>query len=399
VMIRVDVDGGEAHARDLGDGPPERRHGLAAPPFAHVGDALENRSFHGAIIAKLLRYTTWAMPALPVGKLPPLLLQRLLRAHASDDPRVVVGPQVGEDAAVLDIGDRYLVVTADPITFATDEVGWYALHVNANDLAVRGARPLWFLATVLLPESGATELGVERLFADLRLACSELGVALVGGHTEVTAGLPRAIVSGCMLGEVEKDRLVTTGGARPGDALLLTKGVPLEGASIIARERAAEAERRGVPADVLKRARDFLRHPGISVLPEARAACGAARVHAMHDPTEGGVATACWELAQAADVGIHVDRERIPVLREGRVLCEAFGLDPLGTIASGSLLLAVDPADAPVVIAACREAGVDCAQIGRVTEASQGVSLATGGHARPMPTFPQDQITRIFSEG
>ena len=339
------------------------------------------------------------MPALPVGKLPPLLLQRLLSAHASDDPRVIVGPQVGEDAAVLDIGDRYLVATADPITFATDELGWYVLHVNANDLAVRGARPLWFLATVLLPEAGATELSVEQLFAELREACAELGVALVGGHTEVTAGLPRPIVSGCMLGEVEKDRLVTTGGARPGDLLLLTKGVPLEGAAIIARERAAEAERRGVPADVVKRARDFLRHPGISVLPEARAACGAARVHAMHDPTEGGVATACWELAQAADVGLYVDRERIPVLREGRVLCEAFGLDPLGTIASGSLLLAVDPADAAGVTAACRAAGIDCAQIGRVTEASQGVSLATGDHARPMPTFPQDQITRIFSEG
>jgi hydrogenase expression/formation protein HypE len=339
------------------------------------------------------------MPALPVGKLPPQLLQRLLNAHVAVDPRVVVGPQVGEDAAVLDIGDRYLIATADPVTFATDELGWYALHVNANDLAVRGARPLWFLATVLLPDGGTTELGVERLFTELREACAELGVALVGGHTEVTAGLPRPIVSGCMLGEVEKDRLVTTGGARPGDVLLLTKGVPLEGAAIIARERAAEAERRGVSPDVLKRARDFLRNPGISVVPEARAACGAARVHAMHDPTEGGVATACWELAQAADVGLHVDRERIPVLREGRVLCEAFGLDPLGTIASGSLLLAVDPADAAGVTAACRAAGIDCAQIGRVTEASQGVSLATGGHARPMPTFPQDQITRIFSEG
>jgi hydrogenase maturation factor len=339
------------------------------------------------------------MAALPVGKLPPALLSRLLRGQASDDPRVIVGPQVGEDAAVLDMGDRYLVATADPITFATDEAGWYALHVNANDLAVRGARPLWFLATVLLPEAATTEAAVERLFAEVREACGELGVTLVGGHTEVTAGLPRPIVSGCMLGEVEKDRLVTTGGARPGDVLLLTKGVPLEGAAIIARERAAEAERRGVPGDVVKRARDLLRVPGISVLPEARAAGAAARVHAMHDPTEGGVATACWELAQAADVGLYVDRERIPVLREGRMLCEAFGLDPLGTIASGSLLLAVDPADAPDVTAACRDAGIDCAQIGRVTEASLGVTLATGGHPRPMPTFPQDQITRIFSEG
>jgi hydrogenase maturation factor len=339
------------------------------------------------------------MATLPLGKLSPHFLQRLLSAHSSDDPRLVVGPELGEDAAVLDMGDRYLVATADPVTFATDEAGWYALHVNANDLAVRGARPLWFLATVLLPEDGVTEAAVERLFADIGEACAELGVALIGGHTEVTAGLPRAIVSGTMLGEVAKDRLVTTGGARPGDTLLLTKGVPLEGAAIVARERAAEALRRGVAADVVKRARDFLRRPGISVVPEARAACGAGRVHAMHDPTEGGVATACWELAQAADVGLRVDRERIPVLREGRLLCEAFGLDPLGTIASGSLLLAVDAADAAHVTDACRSAGIDCAAIGRVTDPSEGVSLVTGGHARPMPTFPQDEITRIFAEG
>ena len=339
------------------------------------------------------------MPALPVGKLPPHLLERLLQKHAAADPRVVVGPRVGEDAAVLDMGDRYLVATADPITFATDEAGWYALHINANDLAVRGARPMWFLATVLLPENGANEAAVERLFSDLGEACAELGVALIGGHTEVTAGLPRPIVSGCMLGEVDKDRLVTTGGAQAGDALLLTKGVPLEGSAIIARECAVEARRRGVAAEVVERARELLRRPGISVVPEARAACGAARVHAMHDPTEGGVATACWELAQAADVGLRVDRERIPILPEGRALCEAFGLDPLGTIASGSLLLAVDAADAEPVIAACRAEGIECAQIGRVTEPSEGVSLATAGHARPMPTFPQDQITRIFSEG
>src|SRR5207245_344 len=126
-----------------------------------------------------------------------------------------------------------------------------------------------------------------------------------------------------------------------GDTVLVTKGVPLEGASIIARERGEDAIRRGVPADVVARAREFLRRPGISVVPEARAACAAARVHAMHDPTEGGLATACWELAQAAGVGLRVDRERVPVLAEGRRLCEAFGLDPLGTIASGALLLTV----------------------------------------------------------
>ena len=299
---------------------------------------------------------------------------------------------------MLDMGDRYLVATTDPITFATDEMGWYALHVNANDLAVRGATPRWFMATVLLPEGKSHEEQVEQLFADVAEACAAVGVSLVGGHTEVTAGLPRPIVVGAMLGEVDKDKLVTTGGAEVGDTVLLTKGVPLEGAAIIARERGDEAIRRGVAADVVERACGFLRSPGISVVAEARAACGAARVHAMHDPTEGGLATACWELAQAASVGLRIDRERVPVLPEGRRLCEVFGLDPLGTIASGSLLMAVGPGDADAVAGACRAAGIDCTAIGRVTAASDGVALVSGGHARPMPAFPQDEITRIFGD-
>jgi len=119
-------------------------------------------------------------------------------------------------------------------------------------------------------------------------------------------------------------------------------------------------------------------------------------VHAMHDPTEGGLATACWELAQAAGVGLRVDRERVPVLAEGRRLCEAFGLDPLGTIASGALLLTVSPGEAETVIAASRAAGIECTAIGRVTRPEDGVVLTAGGHAKPMPSFPQDEITRIF---
>jgi hydrogenase expression/formation protein HypE len=342
------------------------------------------------------------MPPLPVGKLSGDVLQRLLGKYARPGEgaaadRVVVGPRVGEDAAVIDFGDRYLVATTDPITFASDSVGWYALHVNANDVAVRGARPAWFLATLLLPEGRTTEAEVEALFAEVTEACAALGVALIGGHTEVTAGLTRPIVAGTMLGEVAKDGLVTTGGARPGDTLLLTKGVPLEGAAIIARERGEEARRRGVAVDLIARAREFLRQPGLSVVPEARLATAAARVHAMHDPTEGGLATACWELAEAAEAGVRLERERIPLLPEGARLCEAFGLDPLGTIASGALLLAVAPADAERVAGACREAGITCAAIGAVTERSQGSTLVEGGRSRPLPTFPQDEITKLFA--
>jgi hydrogenase maturation factor len=336
------------------------------------------------------------MRSLPIGKLRADTLQAIFDKHQFKDPRVVVGPRVGEDAAVIDMGDRYLVATSDPITFATAEVGWYALHVNANDIAVRGARPRWFLATLLLPAGATTDASVDGLFAELHAACDELEVALVGGHTEVTHGLDRPIIAGTMLGEVEKDRLVTTSGARVGDAVVMTKGVPLEGAAIIAREKEGELRALGISPTVIRRARAFLKTPGLSVRPEAEIACELTTVHAMHDPTEGGIATALVELADAAGVGLRVDRERIMVLPEGKALCAAFGLDPLGTIASGALLMTLAPADAGIVIHALAREAIDCHFIGQVVPREQGVTLVSGSRQEPMPVFAQDEITRLF---
>lgn len=338
------------------------------------------------------------MPFLPAGKLPPDLLQAVLAENVARDPRVVVGARVGEDAAVIDLGDRYLVAAADPVTFATDELGWYAVAVNANDIAVRGAAPRWFLATLLLPVGTTDEGTVRRLFGQLAEACAALDVTLVGGHTEVTHGIDRPLVAGTMLGEVAKGRLITTAGARVGDAVVLTKGVPLEGAAIIAREKERELLARGVPAAVIDRAKGFLRAPGISVGREAAIACEVARVHAMHDPTEGGVATALHELAAAAAVGLRIDRERIMVLPEGRALCDAFGLDPLGTIASGALLLALPPSSAGRVLAALARASIAGHVIGEVVPAEEGVTLVDGTRQGPLPTFARDEIARLFGE-
>ncbi|HEY7602276.1 MAG TPA: AIR synthase family protein [Methylomirabilota bacterium] len=332
---------------------------------------------------------------LPLGKLHPTLLRELLARHAAPDPRVVVGPRVGEDAAVLDMGDRYLVATTDPITFVTEDLGWYALVVNANDLAVRGATPRWFLATCLLPEGRTTESDVTALFAQLGSACERQGVALVGGHTEITPGLERPIVVGTMLGEVDKTRLVTTGGARPGDVLVLTKGVPLEGTSIIARARADELRARGYDDAWLARARGTLAR--LSVVPEALLAAELVGVHAMHDPTEGGIATALWEVADAAGVGLAVEAERIPVLAEGAALCREFGLDPFGTIASGALLVALGPTDAGILLHALARADIEAAFIGRVVPREAGVVLTRGGRPGPLPRFDQDEITRLLA--
>jgi hydrogenase maturation factor len=339
------------------------------------------------------------MQFLPIGKLCAATLQAIFDKHPLRDPRVVVGPKVGEDAAIIDIGERYLVVTTDPITFATDEIAWYALQVNANDVAVRGARPRWFLATVLLPEGRTTDASVSALFAQLAEACEEMEVTLVGGHTEVTYGLDRPVIAGTMLGEVAKDKLVTTGGARVGDAIVLTKGVPIEGAALIAREREAELIARGVAPATIRRARRLLRSPGLSVLPEAEIAGELATVHAMHDPTEGGVATALWELAEAAGVGLRIDGDRIIVRPEGQEICRAFGLDPLGTLASGALLLTLAPADAAIVIHALARESIDCHYIGQVVPRESGVVLVEGARERPLPVFAQDEVTRVFSGG
>jgi hydrogenase expression/formation protein HypE len=336
------------------------------------------------------------MSVLKPGKLPPDLLQRLLVSYTSADPRVIVGPAVGEDAAIIDMGARYLIAKSDPITFATDAIGHYAVVVNANDIATRGGQPKWFLATLLLPEQTTSVRLVESIFAQIAQACKSFGIALVGGHTEVTYGLDRPILAGHMLGEVDPDALVTTGGAQIGDVLLLTKGICLEGASIIAREREQELKRLGVPEAVIQRARNFLFEPGISVVRDAQIAIGAGRLHAMHDPTEGGLAMAIHELATAARVGVVIQRNHLAILEEAAVLCEAYGLDPLGTIASGALLIATPPEDAMRIQQALRTNQIQCAAIGRIVPPSEGIFLHDGKELRPLPQYVRDEITRIF---
>ncbi|UCC65859.1 MAG: hypothetical protein JSV36_22485, partial [Anaerolineae bacterium] len=225
---------------------------------------------------------------MPLGKLPHEQLAHLLERYATDDPHLLVGPGLGEDATVIDLGhdfgDRLLVAKTDPITFASDEIGWYAVNVNANDVACMGATPRWFLATLLLPEGRTDDALVERIFGQIGRACAALGISLAGGHTEITYGLDRPIVVGHMLGEVARDRLVTTSGAQVGDVLLLTKGIAVEATAIIAREKAEELAGR-FSAGFLARCQSFLRDPGISVVRDAQAALAAGRVHAMHDPT------------------------------------------------------------------------------------------------------------------
>ena len=334
-------------------------------------------------------------PHYPLGKLPQADLVRLLRhTIGAPDPRVILGPGLGRDAAVIDFGDRYLVAKSDPITFATDEIGWYAVNVNANDVACLGARPRWFIATLLLPENHTDRALVDRIFRQLHAAGHEIGVTVVGGHTEITQGLDRPIVIGAMFGEVVPERLVRSDGARPGDALILTKGISVEGTALLAREVAVRL-RGSVDEAVVERAAQFLHNPGISVVRDAEIIASTGEVHAMHDPTEGGVATGLHEITEAAGVGAIIDADALPFYPETLAICDALNLDPLGLIASGSLLAAVAAGSATVVVTALEAAGIHAAVIGSVREAS-GVVLRDADGDRPLPTFPRDEIARLF---
>ncbi len=332
---------------------------------------------------------------LPVGKLPSDILARMLRTYTTLDERVIVGPAVGEDAAAVDMGDRYLLLKTDPITLVAEDIGTYTVRINANDIATMGGKPMWLLTTILLPEKNATDDLAEETFRQLSAACREMNVSLCGGHTEITAGLDRVIIVGAMIGEVAKDRLITTAGAKAGDDIILTKAIAIEGTSVIARQKAKELEAVFGSAFVRK-CRGFVERPGISVLREAEIAVGHGDVHSMHDPTEGGLATGLSEIACAADVGLIVEEELITVLPECRKLCGHYGLDPLGLIASGSLLIAVNPRDTGNVLRALNDDGIPAAKIGNVLARKDGLKIKRNNEVSVLPAFARDEITKLI---
>jgi len=330
---------------------------------------------------------------LPAGKLPAEMLQGILARFPVSDPAVMVAAAIGEDAAVIDNGGpELLAVKTDPITFAAEDPGRYLLAVNGNDLATVGAEPHWLLVTALLPE-GVTGEEVQSLFESLREACVKESVTLVGGHTEISVGLDRPILVGCLLGTVPRDRVLRTAGARPGDALLLAGGIALEGTAILAREHADRLRESGVDAAVIERAAGWLHEPGISVLPAARILRESRALHALHDPTEGGLITALHEMAEAAEVGLRIEREAIPVLTECRLICDELGLDPLGLLASGALLAAVEADHAQAMAQALQSARLQAAIIGRTVAPEQGRTFTTG---RPLPSFARDELARYL---
>ncbi len=333
---------------------------------------------------------------LPVGKLPPEILKKLISQAPIQNSRLFMGPGIGLDCGIIDDGNKYLVLKTDPITFATEEIGWYAIQIIANDIATTGAEPLWLMVTALFPQDKTDEALIQSVCSQVFDACKSMNITLTNAHTEITYGIDRPILMCSLLGEAPKDKLITPWGAKPGDAVLVTKSIPVEGTALLAKEFPNRLHAI-LTLKELETAQNYIHNPGIGISRDAKIAIENGHITAMHDPTEGGIAAALWELSEACGYTIEMDSRCLPISPLSKKICDFFGLNPLNTIASGSLLFTVDESDVDRVIEALERSGIPCSRIGKVQNQQQVQiwDLASSGRLeRP----EQDEIAKVFSK-
>lgn len=336
------------------------------------------------------------MEYLKTGKIKTDILARLLNLYRGKiDPSVVLGPSIGEDSAIISPSGKLLVAKTDPITFVTEDIGWYVVNVNANDILTRGATPRWFMATILLPEKKTTEDTVEKIFSQISSACEDLNIAVVGGHTEVTVGLDRPIVVGCMLGEVDGDRIISTANARIGDSIVITKGIAVEGTAIIAKEKQRELLEKCYDISFIERCKKFLYDPGISVYREVELG-KSLDIHSMHDPTEGGLSMGIYEICMASGTGALIYRSEIPIFEETLILSREYGIDPLGLITSGTLLIVLPKEEAEKLIKIYNYNGIRARIIGEIKPKDFGIKILSNGRMEDLRAKEDDEIIKIF---
>jgi HAD superfamily hydrolase (TIGR01509 family) len=328
------------------------------------------------------------------GKLPNAILETFLHRFAFADDSVLISAGIGDDTAAVDVaGAEVVVLKSDPITFATDAIGRYAVAVNANDIATSGALPRWFLTTLLFPV-GISAAAIGQVMEDLFRYSQEEGITLCGGHTEITDAVNRPVITGMMAGTVARQHLIDKRRMRRGDRIIFTKGISVEGTAIIAREFGPTLQKMGIPAEEIEACKAFL--DAISILPEALIAADCDGVTAMHDVTEGGVATALEELSIAGNQKLEIHLDRLPLFPETEKICRLLKIDPLGLIGSGSLIIACRPKHHLGLIEELNGQGIEAVCIGEALAAGQGVQARLGGRAAKWPRFEVDEITRLF---
>lgn len=324
-----------------------------------------------------------------IGKLPEQVLVRSILnqvKHRRDE--VLVGPAVGQDCTAFAVDeDEAIVMSVDPITGTTKDIGSLAVYITTNDLAAAGAEPIGIMLTVLLPER-IREIAVRRMMTDIEEVCARINIEVLGGHTEVTDVVNQPLISVTGVGKMKKSRVNSLKDVRPNQDLVVTKWVGLEATTIIAKEKEKELETRFAPA-FIKTAKEFDQY--LSVIPESKIAMEHG-ISAMHDITEGGVFGALWEMASGADLGLEAELRRIPIRQETVEVCEFFGVNPYQIMSSGSMLIAAD--DGPGLVAKLEAAGIHGTVIGRTNDSNDRI-IRNGEEIRYLDKPQPDELYKV----
>jgi len=323
------------------------------------------------------------------GKVPPEVLQKLVYTKLGiTDNDVLLGPRLGEDAAVIRVGDKVIIAATDPITGSVSDVGWLAVHVNANDIATFGVQPRWFLLSIMLPcESTTEQLG--QIMKQVDDAAKMLGISVAGGHSEITEGIDRPIIVGFMLGIADEGEYVTSSNAMPGNSIIITKSIALEGTAILATEGEGYLVPR-VGIDAVKKAKKL--RAEISVVAEGLAAFETGCVTAMHDPTEGGLSGGLHEICDASNVGFEIYQDAIPIDDSTRAICDAMEINPFELISSGCMIVCCKEEHASEVVNTIQSRGISANVIGKIVKNPDHRIIVTNSDGFTLPRPQTDSL-------
>jgi hydrogenase expression/formation protein HypE len=335
------------------------------------------------------------MDILPAGKLPPVLFDQIISKIPKNDPSVIIGPGTGMDSSIIDLGSQYLVVKSDPISLTSKNIGWHAVQINVNDIMTSGGDPHWMMTTLLLPENQTTFELVNEISDNILDAAQEYGISIIGGHTEITNGIERPILAATMIGTVEKSKLISPYGVKSGDLVFLTKEICIETVAILANDFSEHLEKY-LSEEELKISQGYLKDPGISVYKEARLIRDGFGVTAMHDPTEGGIAAALWELSISSNKILLIDLDQIALSPLSAKICSIFDINPINSISSGALLFTADPLYEGKIINILKDNQIAVRVIGSVGQDGTGV-IQKGTEPKKFIQRPvRDEITKVF---
>lgn len=322
-----------------------------------------------------------------IGKVPENVLKRsVFKKLRVKRPEVLVHSGIGEDCSALVLEDEAMVLSTDPITGTAKDIGRLAFHITANDIASSGAELVGMLLTIIFPP-GSQEKELKEIMEDVTKLAEQYNVEILGGHTEVSAAVSQTLISVTGVGKAARDKLIQTSGLKPGQDLVVTKWIGLEGTSILAKEK-EEQLRKKLPSDMVETAKGFDQY--LSVVPDAKIAMEIG-VTAMHDVTEGGIFGALWEMAAASGTGLEVDLHKIPIRQETVEVCEVFDINPYMLISSGAMLIGTDHGCR--LVEELKKAGIHSAVVGYATEGNDRVVI-NGEERRFLEPPKTDELFR-----